>query len=134
MRLSTYRVILLFLATVTGVAAKDRQKAAHKDEISVAAHITLNAGPVMRFTATRHFDRYYVYAERGAGQPITLLDITNPNKPFVVAELEWANVPTSLIAASGTAALATSAALRCRVRANVPVNHRRREPGCQADV
>jgi hypothetical protein len=119
MRLSTLRVVALFLLAAAGsqLSAKDKHKQPPRDQISVAAHMPLSDGPIVRFTATRHYDRAYIYAERGSGQPITLLDITDPNKPVVVSELPASEGAASLIAVAGTAVISTSSAATTAVSA-----------------
>ena len=117
MRLSFRQTIFLLLATSAGpLAAKEKHKQPApppQDQISVAAHIAVSGGPVIRFTATRHYDRSYVYAERGPGQAITLLDITRADRPVIVSQLDPGQLPgtsgtATLIAAAGTAAISTS--------------------------
>jgi hypothetical protein len=112
MRLSTPRTIALFLILCGSypLSAKDKHKPAPpQDQITVAAHLAIPGAPILRFTATRHYDRSYIYAERGPGQPITLLDVTDPAKPIVVSQLDSPADTASLIAAAGTAAISTSA-------------------------
>lgn len=113
MRLATYRTIALFLL-VSGIPAlyaknKQKQDAVAQDQIAVAAHLSLPGSLITRFTTTRHYNSVYVYAERGPGQPITLLDVTDANKPIVVSQLDASNAAT-LIGATGTAAISTTAA------------------------
>lgn len=102
-------VLFLAAATVNQLTAREKPKQpapAAQDQISVAGHIAVSGGPVLRFTATRHYDRSYVYAERAPGQPITLLDITRPDRPVIVSDLSEG---MNLIAAAGTAAVSSSA-------------------------
>jgi hypothetical protein len=120
MRPSKYHAIALLLIAMTAqrLPAKDKQKktkTVDQDQISVAAHIAVTGAPILRFMATNHYGRSYVYAERGPGQPITLLDITNPGQPTVVSQLESGQLPSdpasamNLVAVAGTAAISTSA-------------------------
>jgi len=111
MRLSTPRIIAIFLLLCGSYelqARKDKHRSAPQDEIAVAAHLTMPGSPIVRFTATKHYDRTYIYAERGPGQPITLIDVTDPAKPTVVSQLDSADV-AGLITAAGTSAISTSA-------------------------
>jgi hypothetical protein len=102
----------LLAATVSGPAlhAKDKHRnagsAKSQDEIVVQAHLTLADGPITRFVATRHFDRTYIYAERQAGQPITLIDMTNPSHPQVLSDAALPASQGNLLSVAGTAALA----------------------------
>jgi hypothetical protein len=99
--------ILLLLATGSTLAAKDKhtKAPAPPDQISVDAHIAASGGPILRFVETRHYDRTYVYAERAAGQPVTLIDVTNTAHPVVLSEVAG---NTNLLAVAGTAALSSS--------------------------
>ncbi len=109
--------LLLIASTAQQLPAKDKHKkpGLDQDQISVAAHIAVTGGPIVRFMATNHYGRSYVYAERGPGQPITLLDVSNPGKPAIVSQLEAGQLPagasaaTNLVAVSGTAAISSSA-------------------------
>jgi hypothetical protein len=109
---------LLVASTAQQLLAKDKNKktsSVEQDQISVAAHIAVTDGPVLRFMATNHYGRLYVYAERGPGQPITLLDITNPGGPTVVSQLDSGQLPvnatgaTNLVTVAGTAAISSTA-------------------------
>ena len=106
--------VLLVAASGHQLAAKDKHKQSTdpaRDQIAVEAHIAVPGGPITQFTATRHYSRSYVYAERGAGQPVTLLDVTNPAKPEILSQVAGSSnvVAGNLVAVAGTAALATSA-------------------------
>ncbi len=83
---------------------------APKDEIQVVGHMPLTDGPVRRFLITQHFSSYYLYAERDAGRSVTLIDVTNINRPAVLADVSYApNAGSgSLMVAAGTAALVSS--------------------------
>jgi hypothetical protein len=99
-------VLIIVAAAAHQVSAKDKNKPAPQDQISVDAHIAVSGSPIVRFVATQHYDRSYVYAERGPGQPVTLLDVTSAAKPVVVSQLDGG---TSLVAVAGTAALSSTA-------------------------
>lgn len=104
---------IVSLAAVAGLplAAKDKKKDPPQDQIRVEAHIAVAGGPITQFAATTHYNRAYVYAERGPGQPVTLLDVTNPSQPKVLSQVASSSdaVTGNLVAAAGTAALSTSA-------------------------
>lgn len=114
MRRTNYQIAALLTASALAggvLHAKDKQPkakpAAPQDQIVVESQLPNAAGPVTRFVATRHFGRSYVYAEREAGEPVTLIDVTNPHQPVVLSQ---ANLPSgSLLAVAGTAALAGTA-------------------------
>jgi hypothetical protein len=98
------------LAAVCQLAAKDKPKqkdASSQDQIVVNGHISVSGGPIVRFVATQHYDRSYVYAERGAGQPVTLLDVTKASQPAIVSQLDASSGTTNLVAVAGTAAVST---------------------------
>jgi hypothetical protein len=117
MRSHLYRsTVTLLLVAASGhqLAAKDKHKQSKdpvRDQITVEAHIPVPGGPITRFAATRHFSRAYVYAERGPGQLVTLLDVTNPSRPEILSQVAASSdaVAGNLVAVAGTAALSTSA-------------------------
>ena len=116
MKYSFHRFTALFLtAAVFGLplAAKDKKKAnadPPRDQIRVEGHIAVPGGPITQFAATTHYDRSYVYAERGQGQPVTLLDVTNPAQPKILSQVTASGAVTgNLVAVAGTAALSTNA-------------------------
>ncbi len=107
---------LLIASAVCGssqLAAKTKHlkndAAQSRDQIAIEANIPLTDGPVTRFVATKHFDRSYVYAEREAGKPVTLIDVTNPGHPQVLSNTNLPAASGSLLAVAGTAALAGDA-------------------------
>jgi hypothetical protein len=84
--------------------------AVQKDEIEVVGHIPLTDGPVSRFLTTQHYSSYYLYAEHGAGQTATLVDVTKTSQPTVLADVTLApsSGSESLALVAGTAALVTN--------------------------
>jgi hypothetical protein len=108
---SALAFLLLALAPdlVSGKDKAKRDQTPQQDQISVDAHIAVPGGPVVRFVATKHYDRTYVYVEHGPGQPTTLLDVSSPGKPLVVSQLDLTTAATNLVAVAGTAALSSSA-------------------------
>ena len=104
-------VLAAAIALIPAANAKDKKaKEAPKDEIQVVGHIALTNGPVRRFLPTQHYSRVYVYVERDPGKGVTLIDVTKPAQPSIVAEL--ANAPGdsgSFTLVAGTAALVSSA-------------------------
>lgn len=77
------------------------------DQITIESHVSLTDGPVIRFMTAERNGRSYVYAERGAGQGITLIDITQPEHPKVLGEVSDAQTG-KLMTVAGAAALASS--------------------------
>lgn len=106
-------IVLLVAAFGNPLLARDKKKQAGppRDQIMVEAHIAVPGGPITQFTATTHYNRSYVYAERGAGQPVTLLDVTNPAQPTILSQVSSSSgaATGNLVAVAGTAALSTSA-------------------------
>lgn len=109
--------VILLVAGVFGhpLAAKDKKKDKAdraQDQIRVEAHLTIPGAPITQFAATTHYNRSYVYAERGPGQPVTLLDVTNPAQPVVLSQVTSSTsaLTGDLVAVAGTAALSTSSA------------------------
>jgi hypothetical protein len=104
--------IILAMTAVSGnLSAKSKHpKAATPqppDQIAIEAHIANGDGPITRFVATRHYDHPYVYAERGAGKPVTLIDVANPSHPEVLSNVNWPGSSGNLLAVAGTSALAS---------------------------
>lgn len=106
---SSASLALLMLAGASDpLCGKEKsKKTSVQDQISVDGHLVVPGGPVTRFVATHHYDRSYVYAEHGIGQPVTLLDISKPDKPFIVSQLEMSAGTSNLVAVAGTAALSS---------------------------
>jgi hypothetical protein len=102
--------LILGLAILLPLSAKDKKpKSPPQDNIEVVAHIALTSGPVLRLLTTEHYSSYYLYAEHGAGAPVTLIDTTKANHPTVLAEVAYPSTGSdSLVVVSGTAALVTS--------------------------
>ena len=116
MRRTTYQLAMLVTVAVIGgrvLNAKDKHAKAKpeaaQDQIVVDSQIPNSEGPVTRFIATRHYDRSYVYAERGSGKPVTLIDVTNPRHPEVLSQGMFPVPSGHLVAVAGTAALAGDA-------------------------
>lgn len=104
-------VAIICLAVVIPLSAKDKTpKKAPQDAIEVLAHIPLSAGPVRRFLTTEHYSSHYLYAEHDAGANVTLIDVTRPNLPALLAEVAYPSAASSdnLVVVAGTAALVTS--------------------------
>jgi hypothetical protein len=106
-------IVFLLLTGAVALYAKDKhpkkQDDSSQDQITVAAHIPSTGGPVTRFIATQHYGRSYVYAEHESGKTLTLIDVTNPGQPRVLADVAYPDNPasSSLLTATGTAALVT---------------------------
>ena len=116
MRTANYQLTTILIAATMGastVQAKDKHPKADsaqpQDQIVVEAHVANADGAITRFVATRHYNRSYIYVERAAGQPVTLLDITNPSRPEVLSKAAWPAPSGDLLAVAGTAALAGDA-------------------------
>jgi hypothetical protein len=79
-----------------------------RDQIAVVAHLALPpGGSVTRFLQTQHYRRDYLYAEREAGNAVTLIDVTQAAKPSILADV--AAGKEHLVAVAGDAALVSSA-------------------------
>jgi hypothetical protein len=77
------------------------------DAIRVVGHIAIS-GPITQLLPTQHFSSYYLYAQHRPGQAVTLIDVTKPAAPSVIADLPCPpdGASSNLIAVAGTAALA----------------------------
>lgn len=101
--------LLVFSAGVYG-KNKHPKLQAPQDEIQVAAHIPVPGDAVVRFLATQHYRRDYLYAEHQSGKTVTLIDITDLDRPSVLAEMSYPASPSGdLVAVAGNAALVTTA-------------------------
>ena len=104
-------VCLVSALCAAGIAsAKDKKTKPTenpKDEIQVAGHVNVTGGAITSFLVTPHYSSLYLYAERGPGNPIMLLDITKPDQPAVLGDMASTN-GESLSMVAGTAALAVS--------------------------
>ena len=107
-------IAILLLTSAAGLYAKDKHSKKQngaspdsQDRITVVAHVPLSGGAVTRFISTQHYDRSYVYAEHESGKSLTLIDVTNANRPEVLGEMAYPGSSTSasLLAATGNVAL-----------------------------
>ncbi len=80
-----------------------------QDQIELVGHVALSSGPVKRFLPTRHYSSYYLYIEHQSGNTVTLLDVTRPEEPVVLANipLPSGSGSASLLAVAGTSGLIT---------------------------
>lgn len=106
-RLGSVAMAFALLAVAATAYAKDKKvKTPPKepqDEIVVVGHIALSNEAVKRFVATQHYSSYYLYAEHDPGTNVTLIDVTKPSRPSVLADVSYPS--GSLFAVTGTAAL-----------------------------
>lgn len=104
--------ILALCAAVSFAGGKDKKSksaADPQDEIQVVGHIAVTGGPITNFLVTPHYSSYYLYAERGTGRPVMLLDVTKPDKPLVLGDVAYASAGGgNLTLVAGTAALVSS--------------------------
>jgi hypothetical protein len=108
------RALIAGLAVLSPVAlakAKDgsprEPQSTPQDMIAVVGRIALPAGHITGLAPTRHFSSDYLYAEYNAEEKVTVIDVTKPGQPSVVADLAY---PTngasgSMLAVAGTSAL-----------------------------
>jgi hypothetical protein len=110
MRNTNIRLTATFLvgamaALTLNAKPKHRHDVPDQDQISVQSHIQLAGAPITGFIATQHYNRSYVYAERGAGNPVTLIDVTDTAHPVIVSQIAMAAGSSALLSVAGTAAL-----------------------------
>jgi len=112
MRTTNIRLTLAFLVctmsalTLSAKTKHHQDPAPDQDRIVIESHLSLNGAPVIGFIATQHYSRSYVYVERGTGNPVTLIDITDAAHPVVLSQLPLAAASGELLSVAGTAALA----------------------------
>jgi hypothetical protein len=111
-QLSVSLLAVGWLVSITAIHAATPRHAKIKpnppiDEIQVVGHIAVS-GPITQLLPTQHFGGYYLYAQHGPGKAVTLIDVTKPAEPSIVADLPCPpdGVSSNLIAVAGMAALA----------------------------
>ncbi len=117
-RLTPLLVAIALMSPAARAKNKHAQHAASQpqeqpqDGITVEAHIPLPQGAITGFILTRHYDRRYAYAQRAAGQPPVLIDITKLDSPKVLATVSAAGDAGSgdLVAVAGTTVVERAAA------------------------
>jgi hypothetical protein len=100
----------LALFSASAQAKNKKPKAQPKppqDEIAVVGHVPLLSGPITRFMITQHYSSAYLYAEHGAGQSVTLIDVTKAAQPAILADMPYPSDAGagSLFVVAGTAAV-----------------------------
>jgi hypothetical protein len=104
-------IVFLLLTGAVSSHGKDKhpkkQDDSSQDQITVVAQIPSTGGPVTRFIPTQHYGHSYVYAEHESGKSLTLIDVSNPSRPVVLADMAYpdGSASASLLTATGTAAL-----------------------------
>jgi hypothetical protein len=127
MKSKSYLMCLCSIAalslTIPCGSAKDKKaKTAEdpKDEIQVLGHVDVSGGAIANFLITPHYSSLYLYAERGAGKPVTLVDVSKPAKPLVLGDMSYAG-NSGLTLVAGTAALVgTGPAPAAQAPSNAP--------------
>lgn len=104
--------IAFFLTLTAALTAYGKDKHAKKedtslDQITVVAHIPVSGGPITRFIPTQHYGHSYIYAEHESGKALTVIDLSKPAKPSVLADVTYpdASAAGNVLSATGTAAL-----------------------------
>ena len=110
-RVSLITLVAGVIAMPLAMQAKDKKVKDRQDAIEVVGHLASTSGPVTRFLATQHYSSYYLYAEHGAGNNVTLIDVTRTSRPAVLSEVSYppGGGSDSLVAVAGTAALVSEA-------------------------
>lgn len=109
-RIST-AALAAFIAIAPAVFAKEKKpkppSKEPRDEIAVVGHVPAEGRTIRRFVTTTHFSRYYLYGEMADGT-MTLLDVTKPSQPAVLANLAGNDTGAhNIVVVAGTAALVT---------------------------
>jgi hypothetical protein len=99
-------------ASTLSIAARRTTLNAPQDCIDVLGHFSAASGPIKRLLPTRHYSRYYLYAEKEDGTMVTVIDVTDAKAPSLVANVSFPASEKSddLLAVTGTAALVTGPA------------------------
>jgi hypothetical protein len=101
------------MSTLSTVTAKNKppKPATTPDQIEILANLPMTGGPIVRFTATRHYNHSYLYIEH-ASHSLTLVDVTDARHPLVIANLDLpATGSGTVLTAAGDAALISSATI-----------------------
>lgn len=92
------------------LAAKGGETTPGSDHIDVIAHFSLSGGPVVQLSSGVHWRRNYLYLSHGSGNPVTILDVTDPTtpKPSGTLDLPKQQADGNVSAAVGSAVLVSS--------------------------
>lgn len=84
-------VVIALLIPYAGTIAKNKKHSdgPPKDQIAVLAHFPVNGGPVNEFQITKHYSQVYLYVEHQSQRTISLIDITHPDRPTVLADINY---------------------------------------------
>lgn len=104
-RFTTTFLVCAMVALPLNAKTKHHHDEPDQDQIAIQSHIQLAGAPITGFVATQHYNRTYVYAERGAGNPVTLIDVTDTSHPTVVSEIPMTAGAGALLSVAGTAAI-----------------------------
>jgi len=78
----------LCFAATTGLSAK--HKTASADELGgVVAHLPLEGSAVSDMSLQGANGRQYLYLNRTAMEGVTIVEVTNPEKPVIVSHVSW---------------------------------------------
>ena len=105
-------VVSCLLVSPIGLYGKDKHQKIEppQDQIQVVAHTPVPGGAIVRFLVTQHYRRDYLYAEHQSGKAVTLIDVTNVDRPAVIADMSYPlSASGDLVAVAGNVALVTAA-------------------------
>jgi hypothetical protein len=79
----------IFAATVPSADARHRAVKASEQPAAVVAHVALAGAPASQIFFQEIGDKQYLYIGSNSKEGLTLVDVTNPNKPGIITRLAW---------------------------------------------
>ncbi len=106
-RSRTSLLLLLCTPTLAMYAKSKHTEADRQDDIEVVAHLPLPGSElVTHLVETRHCRQEYLYAEHESHEHVTLINITSPEHPAMMGEIQLpSDTPEHLRSVVGNAAL-----------------------------
>src|SRR5271154_6113999 len=78
-------------ATVPGANAKSRPVKPSEQPAKVVAHVNLSGAPASQILLHENSGKQYLYIGTSSKEGLTVVDVTNPDRPNVIKRLAWPN-------------------------------------------
>jgi hypothetical protein len=78
-------------ATASGADAKQRAVNTSEQPATVVAHVPLAAFPTTQMDLQENNGKQYLYISANSNKGLTVIDVTNPDRPNVIKRLAWPN-------------------------------------------
>jgi hypothetical protein len=107
-RICALVLLAFFAATAPGADAKQRAAKPSEQPATVVAHLALFGYPASQMALHENGDKRYLYIGANSNEGLTVVDVTNPEKPNLIRRMAWPNQASSgrLQMVSGGLALA----------------------------